>query len=134
MGGDEPDHERLTQIAHEARKRGEMFYYFPEGTQMKAQAKAIDQNDDDFHAEKSQTVKESEPMAQVHHFFERLESSNLEERRRKIAAGEVSDPWARPEPNYPAATSAGKKHEFVVENGSDNEEDVRPKPTHALSK
>eukprot|EP00420_Gonyaulax_spinifera_P027927 CAMPEP_0197894862 /NCGR_PEP_ID=MMETSP1439-20131203/36056_1 /TAXON_ID=66791 /ORGANISM="Gonyaulax spinifera, Strain CCMP409" /LENGTH=195 /DNA_ID=CAMNT_0043515249 /DNA_START=198 /DNA_END=785 /DNA_ORIENTATION=+ len=119
-----PDHERLACLAREARERGDMFFYFPEsGGQLKQDAARIDRvcKEEELRDPRVKKRNDEQPEQGMYDFFERLEEMQQELRRQKIADGEIEDPWSRQAPNAPVS-SAGKKHDVVVDNGSDEEE------------
>jgi len=122
-----PDHERLAQLAQEARGNGNMFFYFPAaGEQLKNDAACLDMfmKEEETEDEVLRERKQNCPEKGVCEFFERLEDLQQEQRRRQIELGEVEDPWKRAAatPAPPAATSAGRPHEVVIENGEGDDE------------
>uniref|UniRef100_A0A7S2HCM1 Uncharacterized protein n=1 Tax=Alexandrium andersonii TaxID=327968 RepID=A0A7S2HCM1_9DINO len=119
------DHDRLLQLARDARGKGEMFFYFPEtGDQLKKDAAKVDRacKEEGQRSEASRRRNEEDPEKSVFDFFERLETMQEDARQQKITAGEAEDPWKRSSPSGPV-TSAGRPHEVVVDNGTDDEDE-----------
>eukprot|EP00930_Biecheleria_cincta_P101843 TRINITY_DN93492_c0_g1_i1.p1 TRINITY_DN93492_c0_g1~~TRINITY_DN93492_c0_g1_i1.p1 ORF type:complete len:252 (+),score=55.28 TRINITY_DN93492_c0_g1_i1:38-793(+) len=121
-GDDGPDHERLLSLAREAREQGNLFFYYsaPDDT-LKVQAKVVSKTlkEEEALDENVRLRNEDHPESGIIEFFQRLEEVQQEERSRQIEQGEIAPP--KPRVVEPAASSAGKPHEVVMENGSEEE-------------
>lgn len=109
-----PDHEKLQELAREARKKGNMFYYFPEaGENLKKDFETVDKEIESDEAKK-EAFADLEPEKSVFAFFEVLESRNQERQARL----KETQPAAKLESKF---SSAGRPHDVVHENGYDEE-------------
>ncbi|CAE8620663.1 unnamed protein product, partial [Polarella glacialis] len=119
----EPDHERLLHLAKDARSQGNLFFYYPSsGDALKERATALGKSlkEEETKEDDLRQRNEDHPERGLTDFFERLEEVQHEERRAQIESGEIEDP-SKVCSQPPAATSAGKPHEVVVENGLDED-------------
>lgn len=121
---DGPDHEKLLSLAREAREQGNLFFYYsaPDDT-LKAQAKAVSaaMKEEEALDDNLRLRNEDHPERGIVDFFEKLEEVQQQERLRQIDQGEIAPP--KPRVLEPAASSAGRPHEVVVEDGSEEERD-----------
>jgi len=121
-----PDHERLAHLAKQARDKNEMFYFFPTGgDHLKKDAAKLNEvmTEEEGKDETLRERRRQAPEKGFAEFLERLEDLQSKEREEQIRRGEVEDPWKR-SVAPPAATSAGKPHEVVIENSELEENPV----------
>lgn len=118
------DHEKLAFLAQQSRERGQPMFYFPSGgPQLKDDALQLNQTvrEEERQNEELRERNKDNPEREIFDFMDRLEAIQLEARAERIQAGEIEDPWKRSSTAAPLSSSAGRKHEVVVDNGSDEE-------------
>lgn len=132
-GGDGPDHDRLLDLARDARQRGEMFYYLPEASDLKGLGKKVDTK---WKAEEQSNQKfkeenEADPQQGMLNFFEQLEELSVAECNTKLQDQAKKDEHTSAD--QPVLRSDRREDEVVVEDRQVDDQQGSGQPALAVS-